>query len=190
MNNDNKSYFEYLIIISKVFRDKCYYTMFRHFDLFEKVERIYPNDKYYAWKDLIDQPNHIIDNIYLGSAFNAADEKWLKNNDIGVIVNTTESISNFFPEQFTYYNYPAEDLESGSLSKYYDKFVETVKTNKDKKILVHCYAGRSRSASLVLYYLIKYHDMSLCDALEYLKSKRKIVNINQEFVQEISKSVQ
>ena len=45
---------------------------------------------------------------------------------------------------------------------------------KDGKILVHCREGVSRSATLVLAYLIKYQDMSLKDALTHVRSKRDL----------------
>ena len=38
-------------------------------------------------------------------------------------------------------------------------------------VLIHCMMGRSRSATVILYYLIKIHDMSLESAIEYLLSK-------------------
>ena len=180
-----KTYVDYLLIISRVFRDKCYYSLFHSFDLFEKVDRIYPDEKYYSWGDLLEDASPVIDNIYLGSAFNGADYSWLKETDIEIVVNATESISNFFPDEFTYHNFPAEDLGTGSLKLFYEDFCNVVDNNPDKKILVHCYAGRSRSASLVLYYLITRLDMTLEKALEFLKNKRSIININQEFVQEI-----
>lgn len=179
------TYFNRLWIISKVFWDKCYYTLFKHFDLFDSVQRIYPENAYYPWWHLLHEPSLIVDNLYLGSAFNAADQVWLEKNQIRVIINVTESISNFFPDKYTYYNFEAEDLDDGSLENYYENFISTVKSYPHDPILVHCYAGRSRSAALILYYLIKEKDMTLTQALEFLRSKRSLINLNQKFVQEI-----
>lgn len=179
-------YFDYFWIISKVLRDKCWHTLFTHFDMFETVHRIYPNEESYSWRRLLDNPSLILPNLYLGSAFNAADYKCLKKHKINIIVNVTDSISNFYPEDFKYYQYPVEDIESSSLLEYYAKFVDLVTSSPpETKFLVHCFAGRSRSASLVLYYLIKSQNMHYDQALKYLKHKRPLININQEFADEI-----
>ena len=42
-------------------------------------------------------------------------------------------------------------------------------------VLVHCFAGMSRSATIVACYLIKYTNMSLLNAIEFIKTKRPIV---------------
>ena len=51
----------------------------------------------------------------------------------------------------------------------------------NQNILVHCYMGSSRSASIILAYLIKYYHLTLEDALKLLKEKRPVVNINVDF---------
>jgi len=180
----DNNYLDYLLIIGKVLRDQCW-SLFNHFDLLEQVDRIYPEETY-SWRRLLEQPSRILENLYLGSAFNAADYKWLKRHNIAIIVNVTSGISNFYPDEFTYYRFPVEDLESGSLRQYYQTFYELVETNSNsKRILVHCFAGRSRSASLVLYYLAKRYQMTYEQALAYLKFRRPLINLNQEFVSEI-----
>ena len=62
-----------------------------------------------------------------------------------------------------------------------------IKNNNHKKIFVHCYAGASRSAAIILYYLIKKYNMTLDDANQFLLSKREIVNINMNFINDIKK---
>lgn len=48
-------------------------------------------------------------------------------------------------------------------------------------MLVHCVAGVSRSAALVLAYLVKYQCKSLRDAYHLLASKRQLVRPNMGF---------
>jgi protein-tyrosine phosphatase len=47
--------------------------------------------------------------------------------------------------------------------------------------------GSSRSAILVIYYLIKKYQMSMDEALHFLKEKRSIVNINNNFIKDVKK---
>mgnify|MGYP006286185161 CR=1 FL=1 len=39
-------------------------------------------------------------------------------------------------------------------------------------VLVHCMAGQQRSACVVAGYLIKYHKMSVDEAIEFVRSKK------------------
>lgn len=50
------------------------------------------------------------------------------------------------------------------------------------KVVVNCYAGVSRSATIVCAYLMYKYRISLEKSLEFLKIKREIVNPNQGFM--------
>ena len=53
-------------------------------------------------------------------------------------------------------------------------------------VLVHCAAGISRSASVVIAYLMMTHGMTLDEAYQYVKSRRSIVQPNPGFMQQLS----
>jgi protein-tyrosine phosphatase len=52
-------------------------------------------------------------------------------------------------------------------------------------VLVHCVKGVSRSASFVMGYLMKTNDMTLDEALEYVKMMRPIVSPNEAFMTQL-----
>lgn len=52
-------------------------------------------------------------------------------------------------------------------------------------ILVHCVAGVSRSVSLCLAYLLKYHKMSLKEAYEYVERRRPCIKPNNSFFKQL-----
>ncbi len=54
--------------------------------------------------------------------------------------------------------------------------------NIGKIVFVHCVAGVSRSASVVIYYLMKYDKMKYRDAYEAVKKSRPIIAPNNFFV--------
>lgn len=159
----------YMNTVTKVLMDKVWYSLFNSSTLFQHVERTYREESYYTslYKLLWNEPVNIIDGLYLGNAFNAADYEWLKENKIKVIVNATSCVSNYFEkakdidgiDEFEYHRYETEDLNSGSLSEHYESFCQVVEEtrvrNGGERMLVHCFAGKSRSAALVLYYLSK-----------------------------------
>ena len=52
-------------------------------------------------------------------------------------------------------------------------------------VLVHCYAGVSRSSSTVIYYLMRKYDLSLKDALGYVRAHRWFINPNLGFLRQL-----
>ncbi len=77
------------------------------------------------------------------------------NIDIDIIV----SIMDFNPfinsKEYEYYYFYAADEEDFNISQYFDSFYKIMDENPKKKVLVHCYGGVSRSATLIASYLIK-----------------------------------
>lgn len=57
---------------------------------------------------------------------------------------------------------------------------------KESCIFVHCYMGISRSASALILYLMRNTDMSLRNALEFLRWCRPCVNPNIGFLHELT----
>jgi len=51
--------------------------------------------------------------------------------------------------------------------------------------LVHCYAGISRSATLVISYVMKHKKMTLKKALKYCRSKRCVIDPNPGFISQL-----
>ncbi len=144
------------------------------------------------------KPTHIVDNIYLGSAFNAASYDTLKENNITTILNITREIRNYFPEDFQYERYDLYDNNKHSILAYLEKAFAAIRfqqDNVDGNILIHCYMGASRSASVVLYYLMKTKKnddgefMSFDEALNFIKSKRSNVNPTFRFTKDLAKSI-
>jgi len=46
--------------------------------------------------------------------------------------------------------------------------------------------GSSRSATVTIAYLMKYHNLRLRDALNFVKDKRDIVNLNVDFFKNLN----
>jgi protein-tyrosine phosphatase len=119
----------------------------------------------------------ILNNLWLGDIDNA---KSNSERNI-IIVNCAKEISN------TRYDYKIELLDGPNELSSFNENIEKVadyinqKIKNNKIILVHCMAGASRSASVVIYYLMKHNNMSFIEAHNFVKNKRPIVNINKWF---------
>jgi len=126
----------------------------------------------------------ILPNLYLGNIESAENKKFIKEKKIKVIINCTTSIPNYFQfdkdfSDLEYFRIPVDDslldedieLMAQSLSQYVKIINNALLQNKP--VLVHCYAGRQRSACLIAAYLIYKYDYSIDQAYKYIISKRK-----------------
>ena len=85
----------------------------------------------------------------------------------------------------------SQDL-THSLDEAYTFLTQHVRDNNNNNnnntrdnILVHCVQGKSRSASIVIYYLMKKYNYTYDRALELLQRKRNVVNPNKGFEQQL-----
>ena len=75
------------------------------------------------------------------------------------------------------------DSEEQSLLPYLDDLVDFVSAavTSGGKVVVHCMAGVSRSASVVIAYLIRDHGMSLKEAHDHVIARRDVIRPNPGF---------
>lgn len=140
------------------------------------------------------EPTHIIDNIYLGSAFNAATYSTLQKNKIKTIINVTQEISQYYPDYFTYAQYKIYDDNKNTIDQYLEEVYNYILDQQkqlaaDENIFIHCYMGASRSASVVIYYLMKNKKYTFDQALNFIKDKRAVVNPTFRLAKDLAKSI-
>ncbi|XP_043534838.1 dual specificity protein phosphatase 13-like [Chiloscyllium plagiosum] len=144
------------------------------------------------------QLNHIDEvwpNLYIGDLVIAHDKKQLRKMGITHVLNAAHSKWGsvgdqiFYGKKINYYGIAADDSPEFDLSAYFytaaEQIHQTLNT-PNAKLLVHCILGMSRSASLVLAYLMIYHNRSLLDAVNRLILYRP-VSPNWGFLEQLRK---
>ena len=134
--------------------------------------------------------NHIINNVYLG-CFESAENKQLlmKNNikyifNVAVECNISNEIKNMDIFIHKYNIYDDYDITIKILDEICTKILEIEPT--DGNILVHCAHGRSRSACVVLYYLISKYGYSIGKALDTVRKARPCIHPSPNYIKLLS----
>lgn len=79
-----------------------------------------------------------------------------------------------------------KDTESEVLLDYLDPCLEFIeKSRKEGSVLVHCFAGVSRSAAIITAYLMRSEQLSAKDALESLRQSCEFVCPNDGFLEQL-----
>ncbi len=128
----------------------------------------------------------ILENLYISNMFTASNYGLLKLKRITHILIVAKYINPPFPKDFKYKSIPADDVPTFKLSKYFDECARFIDDGrKVGKVLVHCAAGVSRSATIVVCYVMRHLGKSSADALTYVKSKHSVAYPNPGFLKQL-----
>jgi protein-tyrosine phosphatase/rhodanese-related sulfurtransferase len=138
-------------------------------------------------------PNEILPRfLYLGSQDHAHNAEIVDVLKITHILNCTKNSHNAFPNKVIYKRVFVEDTETEKISLYFQKAFEFVEEaldenmrGKENVVLVHCAQGVSRSATIVIMFLMRATGMSVDDAKEFVKQQRNIIEPNEGFLKEL-----
>ena len=129
----------------------------------------------------------ITDGLYIGDLSQATSQRWLENHNITHIVNTTQEIKNVFPHNYIYLNLFLIDNPSQSLDSALERSNRFIRNAiaGGGVVLVHCYAGISRSSSIVIYYLMKSRGWKYHQVYNYLKERHPRAYPNYGFSKQL-----
>ncbi|TKY54045.1 Dual specificity protein phosphatase 1 [Spatholobus suberectus] len=129
-------------------------------------------------------PCKIDEGLYLGSIATAANKVALKNYNITHILTVAGRIPPAHPADFVYKIINVVDRDEEDLKQYFNEcfdFIDEAKRHGGG-VLIHCFAGRSRSVTIVVAYLMKTRGMSFFEALKHVRSIRPVAGPNHGFI--------
>ena len=136
-------------------------------------------------------PCQVLEGLFIGPIGAARNLKALRKRGITHILNVSPIVPCYFRDNpegaFTYHLVPIYDDSSVDLLPHLEEAVDFIAAGrKAGGVLVHCYAGQSRSASFVIAYLLAKEHMSLAQAWTTVRKARPCVHPNQGFLRQLA----
>ncbi|XP_040341399.1 dual specificity phosphatase 29 isoform X1 [Herpailurus yagouaroundi] len=138
--------------------------------------------------------NEVWPQLYIGDEATALDRYGLQKAGFTHVLNAAHGRWNVDtgPDYYSdmaieYHGVEADDLPTFDLSVFFypaAAFIDAALSHDHSKILVHCVMGRSRSATLVLAYLMIHKNMTLVDAIQQV-AKNRCVLPNRGFLKQL-----
>ena len=150
--------------------ERCIIPIFRHDDI---------NDP---------RATQIIDGLYLGCNEGANDELLLDQLNIKKIVKVGEELTMRNPDKYDYMNIDIFDHDDEDIYQHFESsfnFIDKA-LNKKENVLVHCKYGISRSATIVLSYIIQKFKCRSNEVIAFVSTKRPIINPNNGFMRQLN----
>jgi dual specificity MAP kinase phosphatase len=123
--------------------------------------------------------------LFLGNQHDASSKEFFDRNRIDHVLNVTNELPFYFNgSDIIQKRIPADDSSTQNLKMYFDgaiDFIEMVR-RKGGNVLVHCYAGVSRSPAIVMAYMIAMYRMNVMDSYRFVKRFRDIIEPNFHFM--------
>ncbi|KAH7469349.1 hypothetical protein PRIC1_000152 [Phytophthora ramorum] len=138
----------------------------------------------------LNYPNEILEGfLFLGNMWHAQSKQVVSHLGITHVVNASLDVGNTFESDgVKYLNVTIKDRPEADISSYFDaayRFIESAKRTQHGRVLVHCTQGISRSATLVIMYLMRANNWSLVTAVNFAMASRGVVYPNQGFVKSL-----
>ena len=131
--------------------------------------------------------DEICKGLYISDTYAASNFTLLRDKKITHILICAVELSEYFPEDFIYKKLDLKDDFAFNISYFFDEsfqFIHDART-QGGRVLVHCFQGKSRSASIVIAYLISEFKLSYRKALRKTRQAHPGTGPNIGFTEQL-----
>ncbi|CAF1210484.1 unnamed protein product [Adineta steineri] len=128
--------------------------------------------------------SQITPNVFVTAENTARQYPMIFSSGINCVINVADELPHIiFPPGVESLKFPILDIPTFPASQYFDIVADRIAANTatNRRTLLYCHHGRSRSITFILAYLIKHHQLSLPTAFALVKDKRQIALPNVGF---------
>jgi len=125
--------------------------------------------------------------LYLGSQSGTANLNYIKNTlGIGRVLVVADNAKPLHPNDLEYKVMPISDTLNGDLLSILPECIKFIEEGLQRgSVIVHCLAGISRSASVIIAFLMYKNKTPFNDALNFVKKKRPRIDPNMGFLRQL-----
>lgn len=129
----------------------------------------------------------IYPNLYLGDRHTSKNGSFIKKSKITHILIAGNRLRRHFTKKCAYMQLDIFDHPS---AKIINHFIESIQYIEEalaggNNILIHCWGGVSRSATIVIAYIMVKEKKSLDEALQFVRQKRSMIRPNPGFMAQL-----
>lgn len=127
----------------------------------------------------------ITENIFLGCAYGAEEFEYLVSIGVTHILRVCPQFDDKPNSKFTNKCISIDDSDSENIMYYFKEAIEFIESAG--KVYVHCFAGVSRSPTIVIAYLMWKNKSNYNDTYWMVKNRRKFISPNRGFIEQLKK---
>jgi len=139
-------------------------------------------------KQLDNEISPIIPRLFMGSDIGARSLESLKKINVKYIINCASECQNHHSSSdISYLNLNLKDDRKENIREAFERSFEFIQMaiSENSAIFVHCHAGISRSAAIIIGFLMMWKKMTLSEAFRLTRSMRPIVNPNPSYLTQL-----
>ncbi|GMH63460.1 hypothetical protein TrLO_g4010 [Triparma laevis f. longispina] len=131
--------------------------------------------------------SEVFPNIFIGSIGSAYNLSTLSNNSITHILCLCDGVREKFKSELTYMVVPCQDVPNYDIALKFIQCADFIDNavSEGGRVLVHCFAGKSRVCAILMGYLMLRKGMAFEQALETCRRARPVVEPNLGFVAQL-----
>jgi len=134
-------------------------------------------------------PINIVPGLYIGSVGAAISKENLLANGITHVLCAANNIKLYHPNDFIYKQIAIDDTPASDMYSHLASACSFIgrAISAGGRVLVHCFAGKSRSATVIASYLMFTMKIDMVAAIDLMRSRRPIVQPNAGFCTQLLK---
>lgn len=125
--------------------------------------------------------------MYLGSIGAAHNKASLEAAGITHVLTVAGGFAPRFPDDYTYCLVDVADSPSEPLHRHFDRCLKFIARAllDGGRVLVHCFAGKSRSSTVVAAYAMATEGTTLKDTMDLITAARPVASPNEGFMRQL-----
>ena len=136
--------------------------------------------------------NWILDDLAVGNVVAGSDLDTLLANKINVVVCALPKLpiplEHYKQKNIILLHIPIDDSPEVDIARWFDYVSEFIMLNRllNRKVLIHCHAGISRSTTLACSFIMNLLRWDETRALHWMREKRPCTNVNYGFLRQLT----